>query len=76
LLTYSARLFREKGFENVTVGEVMKAAGLTYGAFYAHFSSKQELQEAAIAQESHLSDSGLARRCRAGSRRARSEALK
>jgi TetR/AcrR family transcriptional repressor of nem operon len=45
----ASRLFRERGFENVTVGEVMKAAGLTHGAFYAHFGSKQELQEAAIA---------------------------
>lgn len=45
----ASRLFRERGFENVTVGQVMKAAGLTHGAFYAHFGSKQELQEAAVA---------------------------
>jgi TetR/AcrR family transcriptional regulator, transcriptional repressor for nem operon len=45
----ASRLFRERGFENVSVGEVMKAAGLTHGAFYAHFASKQELQEAAVA---------------------------
>ena len=45
----ASHLFRERGFENVTVGEVMKAAGLTHGAFYAHFGSKQELQEAAVA---------------------------
>jgi TetR/AcrR family transcriptional repressor of nem operon len=45
----ASRLFRERGFENVTVGQVMKAAGLTHGAFYAHFVSKQELQEAAVA---------------------------
>ena len=45
----ASRLFRERGFENVSVGEVMKAAGLTHGAFYAHFSSKDELQAAAIA---------------------------
>ncbi len=44
----ASRLFRERGFENVTVGEVMKAAGLTHGAFYAHFGSKQELQAAAV----------------------------
>jgi TetR/AcrR family transcriptional regulator, transcriptional repressor for nem operon len=45
----ASRLFRERGFENVTVGEVMKAAGLTHGAFYAHFASKEELQKAAVA---------------------------
>jgi len=45
----ASRLFRERGFGNVTVGEVMKAAGLTHGAFYAHFGSKEELQAAAVA---------------------------
>jgi TetR/AcrR family transcriptional repressor of nem operon len=45
----ASRLFRERGFENVSVAEVMKAAGLTHGAFYAHFSSKKELQAAAVA---------------------------
>ena len=44
----ASRLFRERGFENVSVGEVMKAAGLTHGAFYAHFASKEELQAAAV----------------------------
>lgn len=53
----ASRLFRERGFENVTVGEVMKAAGLTHGAFYAHFGSKQELQEAAVAYGQGLSAS-------------------
>lgn len=51
----ASRLFRERGFEKVTVAEVMKAAGLTHGAFYAHFGSKQELQEAAIAYGQALS---------------------
>ena len=51
----ASRLFRERGFENVTVGEVMKAAGLTHGAFYAHFGSKHELQEAAVAHGQALS---------------------
>ena len=45
----ASRLFRERGFKNVSVGEVMKAAGLTHGAFYAHFDSKEELQAAAVA---------------------------
>jgi TetR/AcrR family transcriptional repressor of nem operon len=45
----ASRLFRERGFENVSVGDVMRAAGLTHGAFYAHFGSKKELQAAAVA---------------------------
>lgn len=49
IVKQASRLFRERGFENVTVSEVMKAAGLTHGAFYAHFNSKEDLQEAAIA---------------------------
>jgi TetR/AcrR family transcriptional repressor of nem operon len=55
ILKEASRLFREKGFENVTVGEVMKASGLTHGAFYAHFGSKQELQEAAVAYGQSIS---------------------
>jgi TetR/AcrR family transcriptional regulator, transcriptional repressor for nem operon len=51
----ASRLFRERGFENVTVGEVMKAAGLTHGAFYAHFGSKEELEKAAVAYGQELS---------------------
>ena len=51
----ASRLFRERGFENVSVGEVMKAAGLTHGAFYAHFRSKEELEAAAIAYGQEVS---------------------
>lgn len=53
----ASRLFRERGFENVAVGDVMKAAGLTHGAFYAHFGSKKELQEAAVAYGQELTAS-------------------
>lgn len=38
-----SRLFRESGFDGVSVIEVMKAAGLTHGAFYGHFQSKEAL---------------------------------
>jgi TetR/AcrR family transcriptional regulator, transcriptional repressor for nem operon len=44
----AARLIREKGFDGLGVAEVMKAAGLTHGGFYNHFSSKEELGIAAI----------------------------
>lgn len=43
ILEAASRLFREKGFEAVSVAEVMKAAGLTHGGFYGHFKSKDDL---------------------------------
>lgn len=43
ILESASRLFREKGFEAVSVAEVMKAAGLTHGGFYGHFKSKDDL---------------------------------
>ncbi|NHT75794.1 TetR family transcriptional regulator [Rhizobium sp. PP-F2F-G38] len=49
ILDAASRLFREKGFEAVTVSEVMKAAGLTHGGFYGHFTSKDDLVAQALA---------------------------
>jgi TetR/AcrR family transcriptional regulator, transcriptional repressor for nem operon len=45
----AGRLFRERGFEAVTVAEIMKAAGLTHGGFYGYFTSKDELIAEALA---------------------------
>ena len=49
ILEAASRLFRERGYESVTVAEVMKAAGLTHGGFYGYFASKEELIAAALA---------------------------
>jgi TetR/AcrR family transcriptional repressor of nem operon len=43
ILEAAGRLFRERGFEGVSVAEVMQAAGLTHGGFYGHFKSKDDL---------------------------------
>lgn len=43
VLQTAARLFREKGVDGVGVAELMQAAGLTHGAFYGQFNSKEEL---------------------------------
>jgi TetR/AcrR family transcriptional regulator, transcriptional repressor for nem operon len=48
ILTEAGRLFREKGFDAVSVADVMRAAGLTHGAFYGHFRSKDDLIAQAI----------------------------
>lgn len=49
LLEIAARLFRERGFEGVSVGEVMQQAGMTHGGFYGHFASKEALAAEAAA---------------------------
>ena len=49
ILEAAARLFRERGFDAVTVSEVMQAADLTHGAFYNHFTSKDDLVAKAFA---------------------------
>lgn len=49
ILDAASRLFKEKGFEVVTVSEVMKAAGMTHGGFYGHFDSKEDLIANAVA---------------------------
>jgi TetR/AcrR family transcriptional repressor of nem operon len=49
ILDAASRLFRDKGFDAVSVAEVMKAAGLTHGGFYGHFDSKDDLIAQTIA---------------------------
>jgi len=43
ILDAASRLFRDRGIQGVTVADVMQAAGLTHGAFYGYFKSKDEL---------------------------------
>jgi len=46
----AARLFRERGFNGITLSEVMHESGLTHGGFYGHFQSKDALANEACAQ--------------------------
>jgi TetR/AcrR family transcriptional repressor of nem operon len=48
VLDEAAAAIRTKGAERVSVAEVMAAAGLTHGGFYAHFDSKDEMIAQAI----------------------------
>ena len=50
ILTEAAKAIRASGPEGVSVGGLMKKAGLTHGGFYAHFGSKDELVAEAIRQ--------------------------
>lgn len=43
ILSASLALMREQGFETVSVRDICKRAGITTGAFYHHFPSKEAL---------------------------------
>lgn len=43
ILETAMRLFAEKGLENVNVEDVVKEVGVTRGAFYHYFKSREEL---------------------------------
>lgn len=46
--------FRTRGFDMASIDDLMKVAGLTRGAFYAHFSSKEALVLEVLAIEAGL----------------------
>jgi TetR/AcrR family transcriptional regulator, transcriptional repressor for nem operon len=48
ILDAAARRLREEGLEGAAIVPVMRDAGLTHGAFYSHFSSKDDLAAAAF----------------------------
>ncbi|MBL8771521.1 MAG: TetR/AcrR family transcriptional regulator [Phenylobacterium sp.] len=48
VLAAAAEMFRAHGFEGVSVGELMSAAGFTHGGFYNHFGSKEALAAEAL----------------------------
>ncbi|MUL84366.1 TetR/AcrR family transcriptional regulator [Mycobacterium sp. CBMA247] len=49
ILDAAARRLREEGLTGAGIAAVMRDAGLTHGAFYSHFSTKDELASAAFA---------------------------
>ncbi|MDT8895355.1 helix-turn-helix domain-containing protein [Halomonas sp. I1] len=48
ILTAATELFCRHGFDKVSIGQIMKQAKMTHGAFYAHFASKEALYDASI----------------------------
>ena len=48
ILESAAVLFTRQGFEGTSIDTVMEHAGLTRGAFYAHFESKSDLYAEAL----------------------------
>lgn len=50
ILDAAARRIREEGLDGAAIVPVMRDAGLTHGAFYSHFSSKDDLASAAFSR--------------------------
>lgn len=48
ILQSATELFCREGFEKVSIGQIMKLARMTHGAFYAHFESKEALFNASF----------------------------
>lgn len=49
IVRHAAELFRRRGYYKAGVRSILKAAGISRGAFYFHFHSKRELGEAVVA---------------------------
>ncbi|GAA0741336.1 TetR/AcrR family transcriptional regulator [Ideonella azotifigens] len=43
IVAVAARAIRRSGYDGVGVADIMKEAGLTHGAFYAHFASREAM---------------------------------
>ena len=50
LVDAAARVFTERGYRGATVDAILAEAGLSKGAFYWHFESKEELMRCVLAE--------------------------
>ncbi|MEQ9815670.1 MAG: TetR/AcrR family transcriptional regulator [Azospirillaceae bacterium] len=51
ILNAAGRLFRKHGYDGIGIDGIMTSAGLTRGAFYAHFPSKAALFAAVVSED-------------------------
>ncbi|HZL27715.1 MAG TPA: TetR/AcrR family transcriptional regulator [Acidobacteriaceae bacterium] len=49
IVNSARKLFNRRGFDNVSLGEIMAGAGLTHGGFYSYFKSKSDLYAEVLA---------------------------
>lgn len=50
IVAVAARAIRRHGYHGASVADIMKEAGLTHGAFYAHFESREAMLAEAAGQ--------------------------
>ena len=59
LLEVATRLFAEQGYEHTSIEQVLRAAGVSRGSLYHHFSGKDRLFEAVV---EHVEEAVILRR--------------
>jgi AcrR family transcriptional regulator len=66
IITVAGRRLKLSGIDGSGVSTLMKDAGLTNGAFYAHFASKESLVDTAIADQLHTLHTNLVEQAEPG----------
>lgn len=51
ILSVSAKLFTEKSYEKTSIQDIIHALGMSKGAIYHHFKSKEDILEAVMEQQ-------------------------
>lgn len=51
ILEAAAAVFDERGYEAATIADILARAGVTKGALYFHFCSKQELAQGVLDEQ-------------------------
>lgn len=51
ILEAAASVFDERGYEAATIADILTRAGVTKGALYFHFSSKQDLARGVLDEQ-------------------------
>ncbi|MEU6407067.1 ScbR family autoregulator-binding transcription factor [Streptomyces sp. NPDC046985] len=53
ILMAAAKVFEDRGYQAATIAEILDAAGVTKGALYFHFQSKDDLAQGVLAEQDH-----------------------
>ncbi|MCX5381228.1 ScbR family autoregulator-binding transcription factor [Streptomyces sp. NBC_00091] len=51
ILSAAAKIFEEQGYQAATISQILTAAGVTKGALYFHFQSKEDLAQGVLAEQ-------------------------
>ncbi|MCX4633226.1 MULTISPECIES: ScbR family autoregulator-binding transcription factor [unclassified Streptomyces] len=51
ILAAAAKIFEEHGYQAATISQILREAGVTKGALYFHFQSKEDLAQGVLAEQ-------------------------